>query len=431
MRAGGSSSTCPGITAEAPTTLYSVVITPFTVTHNPFVYGEVVPAAAFVDRATELDRLVADLAAAQKVFLISPRRYGKSSLIRRALALMSRRGALTVEVTVSSFSSYMAFLEGYARALVAAETQWERARTWLRDAIRSARTEVRYDPDASSIARKGALPRSRSARTASAQLGSVAVSFPDVGSEREISRLAQEVFALPARLAEIRRRKVIVALDEFQAIGGFDGGSVEHALRAAVQHQREVGYVFAGSEPSLMERMLGPRRPFYKAGPVIRLGKIPADEFAASIETRFKESGIVPETHLGAAIVELAENLPYDVQRLAHETWDEVRTAGRRRATLDDLHHALRRLLGEQQTMFEALWQRLTLAQRAVLRAVVLQDGYELLSADVRTRYRLGGPSTVQASLSALVRDDVLAREQDRYVVVDSLLREWVARQTF
>jgi hypothetical protein len=81
--------------------------------------------------------------------------------------------------------------------------------------------------------------------------------------------------------------------------------------------------------------------------------------------------------------------------------------------------------------MFEGAWQRLTLAQRAVLRAVVLEDGIGLLSADVRARHRLGGPSTVQAALAALVRDDLVAREADRYSVVDSLLREWVARQTF
>jgi hypothetical protein len=257
------------------------------------------------------------------------------------------------------------------------------------------------------------------------------VSFPSVRSDRDVSRLAQDVFTLPARLAEARRRQVVVALDEFQAIDGFNGGSVEHAMRAAVQHQRDVGYVFAGSEPSLMERMLGPKRPFYKAGPVMRLGKIPADEFAAFIDARFVRSGLRPEPGFGDAIVELAGNLPYDVQRLAHETWDHVRGSGRRRATLDDLHHALRRLLTEQQIMYEALWQRLTLAQRAVLRAVVLEEGRELLSADARTRYRLGGASTVQASLSALVRDDVVARDGDRYVVVDSLLREWVARRTF
>jgi len=381
---------------------------------NPFVYGEVVPVAAFVDRTAELDRLVGDLAAGQKIFLISPRRYGKSSLIRHALAAMARRGALTVEVTVSSFSSYVAFLEGYARALVAAETRWDKARNWLLEMIRSARPEVRYTPP-----------------LAPSSAGELSVAFPTVRTERDVSRLAQEVFALPARLAETRRRKVVVALDEFQAIAGFDGGTVEHAMRAAVQHQRQVGYVFAGSEPSLMDRMLGPRRPFYKAGPVMRLDKIPADEFAAAIDVRFRSSGIRPDDGLGAAIVDLAGNLPYDVQRLAHETWDEVRTANRRRATLDDLHLALRRLLAEQDMMFEEQWQRLTLAQRGALRTVVLENGRELLSADVRTRHRLGGPSTVQAALAALVRNDIVSREGDRYVVVDSLLREWVARRTY
>ena len=81
--------------------------------------------------------------------------------------------------------------------------------------------------------------------------------------------------------------------------------------------------------------------------------------------------------------------------------------------------------------MFEAVWQRLTLGQRATLRAVVLADGRELLSADLRNRFRLGGASTVQTSLQALAREDLIAREGDRYVVVDSLMREWIARKTF
>jgi hypothetical protein len=376
---------------------------------NPFIYGEVVPAAAFVNRTAELDRLVGDLAAGQKVFLISPRRYGKSSLIRHALTAMARRGAITIDVTVASFSSYVAFLEGYARAVMVAETHADRVRTWLRQAIRSARTEVRLEPGSAALT----------------------VSFPTARTDREISRLAQEVFTLPARLAESRGRRVVVALDEFQAIAGFDGGSVEQALRAAVQHQNEVGYVFAGSEPSLMERMLGPKRPFYKAGPVMRLDKIPADEFATFIESRLVRSGIRPDEGLGEAIVELAGNLPYDVQRLAHETWDEVRAASKRRATLEDLHRALGRLLAEQQVMFEGIWQRLTLGQRATLRAVVLEDGRELLATDVRTRHRLGGSSTVQSALAALVRGDIVTREDNRYTVVDSILREWVARRTF
>jgi hypothetical protein len=379
---------------------------------NPFVYGEVVPASAFVDRHAELKRLSADLLAGQKVFLISPRRYGKSSLIRRALAGVERAGGLTVEVTVSSYSSYLAFLEGYARAVLAAESRVSRAMAWLRDAIGATRPEVRLEAD-----RDGT--------------SAVAVAFPAVRSARDVARLAPEIFALPARLAEARGRRVVVALDEFQAIAGFNGGSVEEALRGAVQHQRRVGYVFAGSEPSLMEAMLGPKRPFYKAGPVMRLDKVPADLFAAFIEQRFQKTGMRPEPGLGQAVVELAGGLPYDVQRLAHEVWDDGYTEGLRRVGLDQLHQTLRRLLAEHEVFFEAAWQRLTLAQRGVLRALVLEDGRGLLSADVRARHRLGGASSVQAALGALQKQDVITREQDRYVVVDSLMREWIARRTF
>ena len=380
---------------------------------NPFVYGEIVPLAAFADREVELDRLITDLAAGQKVFLISPRRYGKSSLIRQALAQLARRRILTLELTVSSFSSYVAFLEGYARALLALEAKAERARGWLRELFPASRPDVRLEPGPSGGA-------------------ALAVSFPGVRTPRDASRLAEEVFALPGVLADRLKRSIVVALDEFQAVTAFDDGQVEHALRAAVQKQRTVGYVFAGSEPSLMEQMVAMKRPFYKAGPVMRLERIPPDEFAVFIEARFAATGLKPEPGLGDAIVDLAGNLPYDVQRLAHETWDRASALKRRSVGLEDLHATLHRLLGEQQTLFEATWLRLTLGQRAALRAVVLEQGVELLATDTRHRHRLGGASTVQTALAALVKQDLVAREPDgRYVVVDSLLREWVARRTF
>lgn len=374
---------------------------------NPFVYGEVVPRSAFVGREAELGRLASDLADGQKVFLISPRRYGKSSLIAQTFASLGRRRIATLEITVSSFSSYVAFLEGYTRALAALDRAGG-SRSWLRDLFTSFVPEVR------------------------AEAGGVAVSFPAVRSPRDAARLGAEVFALPARLADRLKRRIVIAMDEFQAVASYEAGNVEDTLRAAVQQQRKVGYVFAGSEPSLMERMVSPRRPFYKAGPVIRLGKIAPDVFARFVEDRFRRSGIAPEPGLGGAIVEVCGNLPYDVQRLAHETWDDVVAARRRRVDQDDVHATLRRLLAEQEVFFEAVWQRLTLAQRAVLRAVVLERGLEILGADARARYRLGGASSVQAALVALQRQDVVSRDDDgRYVVVDSLMREWVARKTY
>src|SRR5687768_17551678 len=395
-------------------TLFYVVITYNDVMapDNPFVYGEIVSAAAFADREEERARLGADLAAGQKVFLISPRRYGKSSLVRDVMRGLANQNILTVEVTVAASSSYIGFLESYAQALVAADTPASRLRRWATELLGAIRPELRLDADPTGRAR-------------------FAVAFPAVRSARDAARVATEVFALPARIAGARKQRMAVALDEFQAIAAFDGGTIEHALRTAVQEQRHVGYVFAGSEPSLMERMLGPRRPFYKAGPVMRLEKINAHDFAAFIESRFQGSGIRPEVGLGEAIVDLAANVPFDVQRLAHETWDDVKAAGRKTAGADDLHATLTRLLGEQQTVFEESWQRLTLPQRAVLRALVIEEGRELMSADVRARHRLAGTSTVQAALAALLRQDIITKDGARYVAVDSLYREWVARKTF
>jgi len=379
---------------------------------NPFVYGEIVTAAAFANREDEREHLARDLASGQKVFLISPRRYGKSSLVRQVMRRLARQKILTVEITVASSSSYIGFLEAYAQALLAADTPAGRLKRWASDLLKSVKPEIRFDADPMGKAR-------------------LAVSFPTVRTARETARVANEVFQLPARIAEARGQRLAIALDEFQAITSFDGGTVENALRAAVQDQRQVGYVFSGSEPSLMERMLGPRRPFYKAGPVMRLEKIDPDEFAAFIDQRFVESGIKPEEGLGESIVDLAANVPYDVQRLAHEAWDDLKEAGKHTAGVDDLHATLLRLLGEQNTVFEESWQRLTLPQRAVLRAIVIEEGRELMSADVRARHRLPVASTIQAALAALLRQDIVTRDSGRYVTVDSLYREWVARKTY
>ena len=180
-----------------------------------------------------------------------------------------------------------------------------------------------------------------------------AVSFPAARTERDVSRLAAEVYQLPARLADVRRRRVAVSLDEFQAVAAFNGGSVEEALRAAVQHQRQVGYVFAGSEPTLMERMIGPKRPFYKAGPVMRLEKIPVGHLRALHRLSVQAVGYPHRAGFRRGGARGRGPAPVDVQRLAHEVWDDARAEGWRKVGLDHLHVTLRRLLTEQAIVFE------------------------------------------------------------------------------
>ena len=165
---------------------------------NPFVYGEIVPLEAFADRVIELDRLVTDLAEGQKVFLISPRRYGKSSLVRQALAQLQRKRILTLEVTVSSFSSYVAFLEGYARALLALETKAEKARGWLRELFPGSRPDVRLEAGPSGAA--------------------LAVSFPAVRTPRDASQVASNsICCSPSRRCSVAWRSSRPTVRRFNA----------------------------------------------------------------------------------------------------------------------------------------------------------------------------------------------------------------------
>src|SRR6478735_10961688 len=117
---------------------------------NPFVYGAVVGAGAFANREDERERLGRDLAAGQKVFLISPRRYGKSSLVRQVMVGLARQKILTIEVTVAASSSYIGFLESYAQALVAADTPISRLKRWTSDLLGAIHPELRFDADPNS-----------------------------------------------------------------------------------------------------------------------------------------------------------------------------------------------------------------------------------------------------------------------------------------
>ena len=162
----------------------------------------------------------------------------------------------------------------------------------------------------------------------------------------------------------------------------------------------------------------------------MRLEKIDEDAFARFLDARFAKSGIVVEPGLGLRSSSWPGTSPttFNVSRTRPGTTCEpVETHG----GLEDLHLTLSRLLGEQNTIFEESWQRLTLPQRAVLRALVLEHGRELLSADVRARYRLPVPPASSPHwLHSQDRTSSLKGERG-YVVSDSLYREWVARRTF
>ncbi len=369
---------------------------------NPFVFGELVPKAAFVDRENELTQLRRDLTDGEKIFLLSPRRFGKSSLVAQVLERLRRDGLRTALVPLSSATTYTEFLERFVDAIIRAAGPFETVKHWLNDLFHHVRPQFTFDP----------------ARN------EVHVSFGPIASG---ALLAPDVFALPEVLATRGRFRMAICLDEFQQIEQFGGIRVENPLRNAVQTQREVGYVFAGSQPSLMEAMLQPARPFFKAGPVLFLDKIAAAAWETFIPRQFAKRGRVLTASALARLLAVADLIPHDVQRIAHELWDYAELTGTEGLDVREVDLAVQRLVRGQAPFYEQRWEQLAPGQRSVLQALAAGQSKEgLYSTAARHTYRLGPGSSVDKALKALHTQDILGWYQRHHFFVDPLFAIWI-----
>jgi len=373
---------------------------------NPFVFGEIVDDVNFVNRIEETGQMVRDLADGQKVFLLSPRRFGKSSLVAVVLLRLKKRHIRTVSLTVSSYSSYTQFLEKFAEKVLRAAGPWDRVKDWVTRFGRQVRPEINYDMNT----------------------GEVSVSLGR-GSGYDPGPVAAEVFALPGELTRSGGFRMAICLDEFQQIAQFNGGSVENVLRNQVQKQREVGYVFAGSQPSLMQEMLSARRPFHKAGPQIFLDKIEAKDWKEFIGGRFRRRGRTLSDGGMGALLQAADLIPYDVQRIAHELWDYAELKDKRQLDGSDVQAVIAALVSGQATYYELLWEQLPARQRAALEVLAHRGAAEIYAESVRAEYRLGPASTVQKALQSLDSRDVLDRYKGKYFFLDPLFPYWIRKK--
>ena len=374
---------------------------------NPFVFGEIIDDKKFVDRKDELEQLVRDLADGQKVFLLSPRRFGKSSLVAVALLRLKKRHIHTVNLTVSSYSSYAQFLEKFAEKVLRAAGPWERVKDWIARFARQVKPDINYN----------------------LSTGEVTVSIGK-GTSFDPIPIAPDVFALPGELAKNAGFRMAICLDEFQQISEFDSGSVENAIRNQVQRQREVGYVFAGSQPSLMQEMLSSKRPFHKAGPQMFLDKIPGGAWKEFITSQFRRRGRLIDQEAMSILLGTADLIPYDVQRIAHELWDYAEILDKRNLHAEDVRTVIDKLVLGQSTYYELLWEQLPARQRATLQALAHRGPAEIYSQTVREEFRLGPASSVQKALQSLDARDILDRYRGEFFFLDPLLPCWIRRHS-
>jgi AAA+ ATPase superfamily predicted ATPase len=376
---------------------------------NPFYYGDLALDEAFTDRASELKSLEADLRNGQNVALIAPRRYGKSSLVRRATQRLAAKGVLVAEVDLMKTPTK----EKLASAL---------ARTIYRDLAKGV--VVKAKEQAKDHLRLFAGLRIAPVITVNAEDLSYSFSFSASHAEEDIDATLERLFELPAQLAAEQSKRVVLYFDEFQEITNIDP-KLPTLMRAVFQEQPEVAHVYAGSKRDMMKRLFSDRNePFYRSAKVMEIGRIPPGLFKQFVKARFDATDRGIADAVLDDLLGVTDGHPYATQELAYALWEEV-PEGFTAATTD-LEAALAAVLRAENAHFTLLWEKASRAQRLVLQALATEPG-RVQSLGYRDRFGLPAASTVQRAIEALERDELVARQPDgAYAIVEPFLGEWV-----
>lgn len=374
---------------------------------NPFRFGSVVTGSDFADRKQELAELARELTDGQNLFLLSPRRFGKTSLIFTLLDTLRSRGMMVAYLDVFRTSTSVQLHELTAQTLLrAAESKPEGLLRLAMELLGKLRPQVGTDSE-----------------------GKPTLSF-DVGtSPRSVLSLQEEVLSLPERLAQKRKKHLVLCFDEFQEIQRFPGGSLEKAMRSHFQQHRRVSYLFAGSkESALREMATRERSPFYKFGRMLSLGPIPQGEFLPFIESRFKRGRLSVTAEVLEAILAAADDVPYNVQRLCHQLWAD-RAGNAKRITEKDIGATLATIVAQDTAYFSTIWDGLSLHQRQVLQAITRTGGRNVFASDFLAAHRLGSHSSTQTSLRQLLKEQIVFKVDGEYRIADAFFREWIYAQ--
>jgi uncharacterized protein len=367
-------------------------------TANPFEFGRAVHSESIVDREEELRRLARAVHDGERLFLIGPRRYGKTSLLNVVQRQLESEGVVVLKYDVEKFSSTellaKALLTGAIRALTGPiEKVGAAAGRQIKRWFGSLKPELSYD------------------------VGEQTWSVSLLGESRTESAalpLLTEVLGGIDAMAKSQGKIVAVVLDEFQQLVAEGGIKAERQIRASVQMHQNVSYLFAGSKTRLLTDMTSDHaRPFYRMGSSLFLGPVPRSAFAPFLLEGFEGRGFKVAAGAVERILDLAEDVPYSVQRLAHRCWDLLagNPSGRQPLTPLFVERTLERVALEDDPAYTQLWMSLTSVQKKALTAVVGMSGRQLLSKAAADEYGLP-VSSMQKALKALNEIGIIRDEQ-------------------
>lgn len=367
---------------------------------NPFQYGKIAEKENFIDRDVDRAFLKQALYSSQNVILISPRRWGKSSLVHQAMSeLVSEKTDVKI-VYIDAFpiKSSAAFYQLFAKeVLKATSSHWQNVVDMAGKFLKSISPRISF----------GADPAAEFSLSI------------DIRSGEEDVR---EVLNLPEKIAKEKGIQVIVCIDEFQELAKLpDYETLESQLRSVWQYHQSVSYCLYGSQKHMMSDIFNsPAKPFYKFGQIYPLAKIDPSDWNKYISDRFESTAKHISQEYTRLIIETVQCNSWYVQQLSSAVWnfttDEVDGESFRKALLW--------CIDVNAESYRQLCNGLTEKQINLLRAIA--DGRsELSSTETMTKYSLGTSATVTKNKRLLLKDDVLDLSEGALYFQDPIFEIW------
>ena len=369
---------------------------------TPFVFGKIASEQEFTDRHYETQHLLNNFNGLVNTILISPRRWGKSSLVSKAATLFEKQDSDNIVVYIDLFNCRTEdkFYKEFARAVIAATS------SAFEEFVASA---LKY------------LSRFAPSFSASDPAGSYELSFGIDVKDRKMD--FNEILDLPQKIASEKGKKVIVCIDEFQTIKDYpDTLSFQRELRSHWQKHSYVAYCLYGSKRNMMiDLFADSNNPFYKFGDMLFLQKISRDEWVKFIVKRFKDTDKFISDELAGYIADKVENHPYYVQQLSQLSW--FRTS--MECTKSAVDEAFDGLEAQLALVFSLMLDSLTPSQIGFMQAVANGET-KFSSQDVLSKYRLGSSANVTAIKQALEKKELIDVLPDKINLQDPVFKHWL-----
>ena len=368
-----------------------------------FIYGMSVEGKNFTDRELETKRLQLNFENGMNSILISPRRIGKTSLVKKVKSLTENQERIVVFMDIYKCRSEYEFYEKFASSVIqATSTKMDQMVQTAKEFIMSITPRITYSPDPGTeyTLSLGITPKMNT---------------------------PEEILDLPERIALKKGIQMVVCIDEFQQIGEMpDSLTVQKTIRSVWQHHRNVCYCLFGSKQHLMNNLFYSRKmPFYQFGDMFFLKKIPTEKWVPFITSRFKDAGKQISEKLAERICQTVDNYSSYVQQLA---WN-VFVVSDSIVTEQSFQEGLEATFAQVTPFFVELTANLTTYQMNLLRAICSGFHEDFGKKDVTSHYDLGSRSNLVKLKKALIEREIIEQTEDGLFISDPLFERWFKQE--